>query len=88
MAESMQVSAKAARPSIPKIWEFWMRGPFKEFLRLPMHMIISISIQTKGQVMLGYGDHQHLNFLMYLNLTRFLEREMLMAAMMFRRWCG
>ena len=23
----------------------------------PMHMIISISIQTKGQVMLGYGDH-------------------------------
>ena len=22
--------------------------------RLPMHMIISISIQTKGQVMLGY----------------------------------
>ena len=30
-----------------------------------VHMIISISIQTKGQVILGYRDHYHLNFLMY-----------------------
>ena len=40
-----------------------------------MHMIISLSIQTKGQVMLGYGGLPDV-----WNLTRFLARKMLMAA--------
>ena len=59
--------------------------------RLLMHMI-SISIQTKGQVMQPTDAWVRRPLTPELpnvsNLTRFLARELLMAAIIFCRWCG